>query len=419
MTFFSRYRKDIYQLLWVYAAFIAARVLFIWLMPATYSKDLYAWLQVIDVLKNGGNPYSVTDVLNWPPFWMQLLYGIHAVSKFSGVSPTHLIQATLIIGEAITIFPCYIILRQFFNIEKPAGVLIAGLALNPISILLSCQHCNFDVFVGFWIVLTIWALLSFYKSQSPVNWLMACFFLGMGILTKTIPLILTPLLVVGVRRQQLSTILFGMLLLFTPIIIGMSIIFALGHAGVINNVIEYRSMAGWYGVTGILGLLDAGALTEWYKHLSPVIILTVLVYLTVRYYRKDTLRPELLLTIALCLLISLPTLGPGYSPPYINWFLPLLIILYGISGKRMRHFLLAGYIIVAATYITEYACFDSHGAFLVKFFPSDKMNHLSDVMGARQSQVLIRMPMFAYYLSLLWVLIKKTLNSSPVVPIQL
>ncbi|MFI5195935.1 MAG: hypothetical protein ACHQD8_02505 [Chitinophagales bacterium] len=411
MAYTQKYRNDIYRLLLLFTIFILVRLLFIILMPHTYSKDLYAWLNVIDILKNEGNPYSVTGVLNWPPFWMQVLYGVHIISKFTAVSPTLIIQLVLIGGEAMTLLACYLVLRKFFNVQKPAKVLIFGVALNPVCILLSCQHCNFDVFVGFWVLLFVAALLLFYTGHSPVNWLIACFFLGIGILTKTVPVILSPLLAIGIRNQKFTTIFFGLMLLFTPVAIGMSIIFSLGHTGVINHVISYRSMSGWYGFTGILGLLKTDALIDLYRKLSPIIISGSLLYLTWWGYHTQILKPKRLIIISLLFLIAIPTFGPGYSPPYINWYFPLAVILYCISSRGLKNFLALGYAVLALTYITEYAFFDSHGAFLTKFFPSAKMSGLSDMLGSQKMQVLIRLPMFVFYISLFVLLVSAMFTS--------
>jgi len=262
MNLLQKYKPDIKPLLLLFGVFILARAAFIYFMPATYSKDLYAWLRVIDILTQEGNPYSQTEVLNWPPFWMQILYGVHEISKHTAVSPTRVIQLVLMDGEAILMLATYGILKRFLHCPNPLKLLIIALALNPISILLSCQHCNFDVFVGFWVLLFIYSLLDFYETGSVASWLMACFFLGIGILTKTVPVILSPLLIVGIQKQKVNVKLFGLLLLFTPVVIGMSIIFSLGHTGVTEHVLGYRSMSGWYGITGVLDLFNAGMLSS-------------------------------------------------------------------------------------------------------------------------------------------------------------
>ena len=152
------------------------------LMPYTFSGDLYGYITVVDIFNKHGNPYRDTYFLNyWPPFWMQILYGISIISKVLSVSSIRVLQFVLIIIEAMVILVSYGILKRFFHQQKITMLLIFSMALNPISILLTCQHCNFDFLVAFWILLFSWSLMEFHINNSIVSWLMACFFLGMGI----------------------------------------------------------------------------------------------------------------------------------------------------------------------------------------------------------------------------------------------
>ena len=369
-------------------------------MPHTYSKDLYGWLHVIDLLKEGKNPYTDSGLLNWPPFWMQMLFAIHKVSFHTSMSDTRLIQIVLISGEAIAMILTYWILKRFFKIQNASKILVIAWALNPIAILLSCQHCNFDIFVGLWILVFAFMMLKFFEDRSPVSWLMACFFLGIGILTKTVPLIVSPLLLIGIQKQNISTKIFGFVLMITPVVLGMSIIYTLAPEGVKNDVIGYRSVVGWYGITGILGLLKMYSAITFYAAISPLIFIG-LMFLAAWYSLKNMLfNPQQFVKITLLLLMAIPTFGPGYSPPYILWYMPLLIIFYSFSGAQMRGLLVAGYIILAATYLAEYALLDGHGAFLVKLIHSPSMMNLGNALGDSAHQVLIRLPMFTWYIIL-------------------
>jgi hypothetical protein len=397
MNYFKRYRTDIISMFWMTIAVVIARLLFILLMPYTFSKDLYSWLNVIEILKRQGNPYSETSVLNWPPFWMQILYGVHLLSKIIPLSEVRLIQSVLILCDAGVATLSYIILKKHLGIQKPAKLLFIGWALNPISILLTCQHCNFDIFVGAWILLFVSALLSFYENYKIVKWLMACFFLGMGILTKTIPLLLSPILLIAIQKEHESTKIFGAVLLLMPVIIGMSIIFSLGHIGVTENVLQYRSMSGWYGITGILSLLNLADIVKAYQAHSAWLFLALFLLLMWTCHKIKILPPQQLIRLVFLVLIAIPLFGPGYSPPYILWYLPLAILLYPHSDKITKSTFVIGYLILSLTYITEYAFFSSHGAFIVKFFQTAGMQSLSDYLGARPQQVLIRLPMFLFY----------------------
>ena len=405
MTIFRQ--AGIKPLLLLLGAFLAARILFILFMPPTYSTDLHSWLHVMDVLQGGGNPYNQTEVLNWPPFWMQILFGLHYLSKHTGIASTLLVQSILIACEAVVMCIVYVLGQRFFNPGKKLFyALLFGLAINPVCIFLSCQHCNYDVFVGMWILLAAWMLMEFFTRGEREAWLAACFFIGMGILAKTVPVILTPLLFAGIKKLPWRTRIFGGILLAAPFTIGMSVLFTLEPYGVMRNVIGYRSLGGWYGITGLMWGADAYGALAFYQRLSPFLMLAVMVFAAWKSFRATSLSPQQMLIGALLLVLFIPTFGPGYSPPYILWFLPLAVLLYAASGKGLQRFLLIGWIIVALTYITEYAFFGSHGAYLVQWYPTAEMQAASEKLGSRWSQTRIRLPMFIFYLILFFALIK-------------
>ncbi len=410
MNVFTRYRNEISTFAAIMACVMVTRLLFVWLMPATYSNDMLTWPHMVEVLKEGKNPYS-TGLLNYPPFWIQVLYGVYKVSEITSISVIGLVQVILAGSEVAVAFLCWQLLRKFFGVTGSLKTLLVAFAFNPILILLTCQHGNIDIIVAFWILLFAWFLLHYLATRSVVSWLAACFFLGIGILTKTIPVILLPLLFVGVKQRERSVTLFGLVLLFSPVALGMSIIYVLDPANVGGHVLGYRSLGGWYGITGFLGRLNAFHLIELYSKISPFMMLGLIGFFSWYCGKRDSLTPQDVVRIALSLLVFIPTFGPGYSPPYILWFLPLLVIYYFLSSAGIRKFLMVGYVITAATYIVEYAFFNSHGAFLSKINPSPQMIALCDELGARPTQVLIRIPMFLFFVSV-YVLIARELRAS-------
>lgn len=382
------------------ACLLISRLLFIAFMPAVYSKDLAAWLRVMDILERGGNPYGETSVLNWPPFWMQILYVVHKFSLHTGLPRWPLVQAVLIAAEVVVLSLTWFIGLRYFNGKRLFRALLLGISLNPISIFLSCQHCNYDVFVGLWVVLAAWALIKYSTSAERDAWLMACFFIGLGILTKTVPIILIPLLFIGIRRLPLATILFGAVLLLSPVIIGMSVLYVLEPLGVKTNVLGYRSMGGWYGFTGIFNMLHSWDAIVFYQKLSPFLFLSVIGFTSWKCYRTVSASAQQIITTMLLLLLFITTFGPGYSPPYILWYLPLLVLFYAFTTKALRRLLTIAWIIGVLTYTFEYAIFSSHGAFLLEWYHSLNMMEWSDYLGDSLRQPMIRMPMFICYLVL-------------------
>jgi hypothetical protein len=126
-----------------------------------------------------------------------------------------------------------------------------------------------------------------------------------------------------------------------------------------------------------------------------------LICAAVYVFRRDSLKLAELLGIAILILVSIPTLGPGYAPQYLYWFLPLLCVYYHFAGAQARKVLVALLICLAVTYTTEYALFPSHGQFLLHFAPGHELATLGVKLGQRGYQTIIRLPLFAAYLGLL------------------
>ena len=409
MHIVDKYKNDVQQLLWLVLIFLCARLAFIAWMTATYSKDLYAWLNVVDVLQQGQNPYVATGVLNWPPFWMQVLYFANTLHKATGLSLIHVIQTVLMLGEVLTMVIAYFLLKDFCSYKRPNRILIPAIALNPICILLTCQHCNFDVYVGVWVLLFVYALSDFHQNGNVIGWLMACFFLGMGILTKTVPFVLFPILLVRIKPIDVRTKVFGAVLLLTPILIGMSIVYTLSPPDIKAKVLNYRSMSGWHGITGLMALAKQYDAIYAYRNIYSYLIIGFVLFMAWSLHRLKELQPRHIMATVLIIVLSIPTLGTGYSPPYILWYLPLLAVYYALCDNRLQWLIVAGYVITAATYITEYAFFNSHGSFMTHFVPTEKMQALSEYLGAGSQQIVIRIPIFVYHTFLLVLLFRSRL----------
>jgi hypothetical protein len=384
-------------LLLLVAVAIAARMAFIGFMPHVYSKDLHAWLRVIDLLQAGGNPYRETSVLNWPPFWMNVLFGIGKLSGWWGVSATVLIQGLLTMAEVVVMAVVWWVSLRLLqkDLFRP---LLVGWALNPVCIFLSCQHANFDVFAGLWVLLAAGALLAFYKAGVETYWLAACFCIGMGIFTKTIPFILLPVLLVGIRGVSGIGKLLGGLLVVVPVGIGVATIYTLAPDGVREHVLGYRSMAGWYGITGLFNVLHIYSAIDVYSRLSLYLMLALMVFAGLRLVRCTVLSPVQLLVAMLTMLLFIPCMGPGYSPPYVLWYLPLLLLYYGIAAPATQRLMLVGWGILALTYMAEYALFLSHGAFAAVWIPGTPMLDFCTQIGLSHWQTIVRLPMFVVYM---------------------
>ncbi len=404
-----RLRTDGRDVAVLLVALVTVRLLFLALMPAVHSRDLDSWIRVARLLDAGINPYRETEVLNWPPFWMQCIFAAARIAARTGWSVLHVLQGFLMVGEGLCVVTAYVVLRRCYGIAHPFRILLFGLVLNPVSVFLSCQHGNFDVFVGWWVLLTVGALVAHRQRGEPQYWLAAAFFLGMGVLTKTVPLILTPLLLLCARGQRPVTIALGLLLLLAPVAIGMSVIYTLAPAGVQANVLGYRSMGGWYGISGVLYMLGLRPWNLALQGVMPFLFGAAMVVFFFRF-RKPCPGPVQILRLALLTLVAVPTFGPGYSPPYVLWFLPLAVTYYAVAASGERRLWLGLYAVAVLTYCVEYALFESHGAFLRQLDPSPRVAAWSGEWGSRGGQTLLRLPLFGMYVAVFVQLLRAALR---------
>lgn len=385
---------------------VLARLVFIVCMPSTWSFDVYCWLDVAQVMRDGGNPYSLTPHLHTAPLWPAVLYVLDRASEFTGVSLIRCLQGLLIAVDAINLLLVLRMLSRSDVSGKWIKPVLLGLVLSPISILLTVQHGNFDALVALWLLLFLGALWSHHASGSRRSWLLACFFLGMGVFTKTVPLLHAPLLLAGSWPRKIPTALLGLLILIGPTVIGLVPLYLADAPSVRLHVLGYRSLAGWFGITGLLPIVGLDRLAQLYARVGPLVLMTLMALAALRNWKREPLDRITALRLALALLLSIVVLGPGYSPQYIGWFLPLLVLLYLHADAVERRTLAMTYLIGTCTYLVEYALIPSHGAFLLHWTSAPTLVAWSEALNEPGVQTILRIPLFLTYLVVLITIVR-------------
>jgi hypothetical protein len=380
----------------------AARAAFMLIVPTrAHSGDVHGWMVVAQQLREGHNPYATTTLLNWPPLWMGCIWLIDHVSRALGISFFLGLRLFLITVESVLIVLVYAFLARAAPRQARLVVLV-GLSLNPIAILLVCQHGNFDVIVGLFCFAGVVALTTAARTRDAVTWLAGALALGLGVLAKTTPLVLAPLLARGARSASGLGRVLASALFLGPVALGIGIIYVLAPHAVTENVIRYRSYGGYFGFTGLIdGFGPARFSTYYSRDVFPVLALGWVVAASVWLWRRELQERQTVLLAAL-VLFAVPALGPGYAPQYAYWWLPLLVATFPLFDGAWRKVLLAFYVICGAEYIAEYALFASHGAFLDAFFPSNGfLQRVAHHSGDPKWQTVFRLPYFVASLALL------------------
>jgi hypothetical protein len=379
---------------------LAARAAFIWFKgPWAVSFDLGVWRTTGAVLAAGRNPYLDTPFFVWPPVWVQILFVLQHIGGYLGVDLIWIIPIFLIATESLLIV-VLLWLLQDLGYERRRLLMLFGIALNPVCIILVCQHGNFDVLVGLLVLLFVGCLIRFEKSRLPEDWLLACCWLGLGIGLKSIPVLLFPLLLSGTRRLAPRVRFLGAVLSLGPTVYGLGFL-QVFHAANVSQILGYRSVAGWFGVTGWFHRIGRDSWVSAYSGLFTSMILVLSIVLAAAAYRDKIATPGRLVACASFVLVLVVALGPGYGPQYFYWFWPILLVSFALGSAKVRCFVLGFGIVAAATYTIEYAFSQPLGAFLAMRFPSTRNFMFGEGPGYVRVFTLLRTPLWLAYLGLL------------------
>jgi hypothetical protein len=396
-------RAGIRDLTIVLAASWLARVVFVAAIGDAHSVDVDYWEGALDVLDEGRNPYE-TGVLNWPPLWLEVIVGLDAVADATQASFWSALRIYLVLIESALVVTLYLTLVAVgAPREAVRRALLFGIALNPVTILLVCQHGNSDVNVGLLVTLALAALLAHWRSRDVIFWLGGCLLLGVGVLAKTVPLVLAPVLAPGARLVSSAGKVLGVTLLLGPAALGLSVIMSLVPREVVEHVFRYRSTRGFFGLSGMLEELTRFDARSLYGSVFTLGVILMVVWLWRRLSREAPLPPERLFLLVAVVLMVVVAFGPGYGPQYAYWFVPALIATYVLLDDAWRRLLRIGYVVAGLTYAVEYAFVPWLGSSAEAIAGgSDWITDVSVYLDVPHRLVLFRLPLFLVYLLLIY-----------------
>ncbi len=390
------------------------RLEFIAILPSyAYSYDISCFEDLALTLGTGGNPYATTPCyFAWPPFWMIVLYGLDRIAELGSFKLIEVLRAFLIVAESIAL----ILAWKLASREAPGvnwrGMLLFGFALNPIAILLTIQHGNFDIVVAVWVMLAVLALQTFQRSREPGDWLLACLFLGMGVLTKTVPLVLAPLLIPGARAMNWRERFLGGVLFLGPTALGIGVVYALEPGPIIDRVIFYTSFAGRFGFSGLAKVFGMTGVFAFLRPAISLAFLSLLVWGCVKAWSWTRVLDRQITLLAGLILFALPAIGPGFAPQYASWFMPLLAVSYVSGSRRWKGSLIITFVVSSLTYLVYYAFARDLGGFLVYMWDSPTAIELGKLITEEEPRVWLTLPMFASWLALLVAGIREVRDSA-------
>ncbi|MBF0361653.1 MAG: hypothetical protein HQK49_11615 [Oligoflexia bacterium] len=405
------YYNEYLQLLSLIIISVLARLFFVkYILHDARSTDLYAWENVANLLAIGKNPYNETSQLNWPPFWMQLVFTFNFIAKSLHAHFYKVVQFFLISIESLIICLLYFIHKLFFidsNHKLKSKTmfifftLLFGICLNPIAIFLVTAHGNFDVLLIFFTVLSLLFILLTLKTSSKNFWLLSSAFLGLAILTKTIPVILIPIVFFHFfKRFKFVESLLSIYLIGLPVVLGMSIIYVLGPEQITNNVLHYKSISGYFGITGLMEVFNQSSWIGWYEIFFSRALAILLIILTFTLtFKRKLLSAKQIVLLYLLSFLTIIIFGPGYGPQYGYWCIPFLVLTFSFVERKFKVLIIIFYIVAAITYTIEYGVGNSFGGWLISLCTNcDLASTLNQLIDGKINSTLFRLPLFLSYI---------------------
>jgi Glycosyltransferase family 87 len=373
----------------------AARLAWLLVVPrGAVSLDLLAWKAVAIALLRGLNPYQVTHWLNYPPFWMEVIFCLARLSAQYGVDFIFALRLVLVAGDLGLLAATYLLLRALQPEAHHTRLLVIGYCLNPLLVLLTIQHGNPDAFCMIGVVLFLYFVIRHQRSGDVVDWLWAAGCLGLAVFVKQFPLVLWPLLAPGARQVGWRGRIVGAMCVASPAVLSLAPLYVLAPGAITENVLQYRSLGNTFGIAGLLTLTGYGGELPGYSRIFTGVVLAGTAMLAVLFWHRRWRREIDPVLLANVTLLSLFVLGPGYGSQYWFWIVPLALVCYSSASASFRRVIVLSLLVVVATNIFEYAVEANLGCFFVRWFPSSGAQSLSDYFAYPSLHLIwLRLPM--------------------------
>ena len=361
------------------------------------SNDVGAWRLVIREFNMGNNPY-LTKKLNWPPLWPTMLLYTGRVQTVYGLPDYFAVKVVPILVDASIAIALYVWFIQGSADPRSAFRRALWYALNPVAIFTCAFHGQFDCLPAFFSLLAVMALE---RARTTAAALQSAFWLNLGIMSRTWPVVLLPILLGHVR--PLSRKLLFIALALVPTVVSLYILYLQAPAAIMDNVIRYQGSNSNWGFDAVSVFLPHHVGVTMRRLMLCVLYAAWIVLYIVAWRKRLPLTPTAILGV-----LTYYVFSPGIGGQHLEWMVPFAVF---ADFRRMRLYTLIAGTAIAVVYIfSPYN--GEHFGFLKRtrtaLFWQTNVGHHHQVMGM--------LNMFPVWLFCLWwyaSLWRETLRASP------
>lgn len=346
---FATHSKPVVLASLVVAIAFVVRLIPAAVLPGGAGYDIDSFRRVAETFLRGEGVYSSSLVAGrhpYLPFQVYLIGAAMWVSQKAGLPFVFAIKGVPILADlALTALIFRAVLRSGESITE-AFVRSLLYALNPVSVLVSAYHGQFDAVPAFLLALA-WYFWRF-DSATTRGLLLSALALGLAVLDKSWPALFLPIVLLRLKSMR-RRVTYGLITVAVPMAFTALYIVAFREdpAFLLGRPLTHTGVPGWWGIGAMVSVVKAATgwgepVINWLGHYSRwFVFCTVgLSYWLTR--RQASL--EALVTALLALYVS--TIGFGLQ--WMLWGVPFALL----AGDRraMNWYVLGSLVCMVPSY---------------------------------------------------------------------
>lgn len=276
------------------------RLICLYLFRNVTNYDLQSYLLVGELTLKGINIYPKVASLHHPyqPFF--LYFELAAVwlggSKIMALAIIKVINILFDIG----------ILYMVYLLSKKNLKTIFYYAINPVTILITTLHGQFDVIPTFFILLTIYLLHKKHELRGILSF-------SLAVLTKTWPILFFIPIARKFKNKKLLILIFLFPILFTVIYVWL---FNSSFTEIGKTIVNYHGIWGIWGISSLFGKWRL----RWRLLFTALFLISFLIF-------SKLIKEKKLINSIFKLLIFFYIFTTSFSIQYLVWFIPFLFLI--------------------------------------------------------------------------------------------
>lgn len=318
------------QSAWLIPVFITlfVRLLPTILLPVGATYDIESFKMVADALLAGKEVYQAAAGRHpYLPLQMYVLGGMLWAANVFSIPFVVMVKIPAVLADVgITAVIYHSFHRRGASLSASLfGALLY--ALNPISILVSAYHGQFDA------IPVLLLLLAWYTWQFDKRLILSAVTLGLAILSKTWPLVFLPILIIRLRS-------FRQRLIYSSISVLIPIAFSIGYLWIFkgtfsgfNRAFTHTGVAGYWGYSALMamGAKFNGRLETLYATLIDLRRWVILAAGIVTLWITRRQSPLNALTT---IILTIFAVSAGMGIQWLLWIVPFAILIKDYQGLK-------------------------------------------------------------------------------------